>query len=422
MSKANIKYVSIITIGDELLIGQTIDTNSVFIAKELNKEGLLLRRCIKVGDVKEDIIHAIDEESKYADVIIMTGGLGPTADDITKPLLCEYFGGKMIMNEDVLKHITYLFEVKMKRPMIERNRKQAEVPDVCTVLFNELGTAPGMLFEKKDKLYFSLPGVPFEMKNLFTTAVMPAIKDKFETNAVLHRTLMLMGIGESFLAEILTGFENKLPENIKLAYLPHLQTIRLRLTATGINETELNKELDKLFAELLILVNEYLVTDKDETIAEVVGKLLKEKGKSLSTAESCTGGYIAHLLTKHPGASTCYFGSVVSYSNDVKQNVLHVKPETLQQHGAVSEETVKQMALGAIAELKTDFSVAVSGIMGPDGGTEEKPVGLVWVAAAHQSGKVETMSFNFRFYRELNIELTALNALNFLRKFIFKNT
>lgn len=421
MDKVSIKYASVITIGDELLIGQVTDTNSVFIAQELNKNGLQLKRCIKVGDIKKDIINALNEESKHADIIILTGGLGPTADDITKPLLCEYFNGKMITHEPTLQHITYLFENKFKRPMIDRNRKQAEVPDVCTVLFNELGTAPGMQFNKDGKLYFSLPGVPFEMKNLFSTKVLLAIKAEFNTAAIVHKTMLVMGIGESFLADMIKDFEDSLPQNIKLAYLPNLGMIRLRLTATGLHEDELYAALQPYFLNLQNLVKEFLITDEDEPLQKVLGRLLLKNNATLSTAESCTGGYIAHLLTALPGASKYYYGSIVSYDNSIKENVLHVSSGTLKTFGAVSEQTVTEMARGILQAMHTDYAIAVSGIMGPDGGTDEKPVGLVWIAVAHKSGTIKTQSFNFRFSRQLNIELTATNALNFLRKFILNN-
>ncbi|HRH49472.1 MAG TPA: competence/damage-inducible protein A [Panacibacter sp.] len=414
---------SIITIGDELLIGQVIDTNSAWMAQELNKAGVWVQHRAAVGDVWDDIWQALDEESKRSNIILITGGLGPTADDITKPLLCEYFGGKMVMDQSTLEHVTYLFEHVFKRPMplLDRNKKQAEVPDVCTVLKNERGTAPGMLFEKDGKVFISLPGVPHEMKGLMTDEVLPLLKQRFAMPHIGHRTLLTAGVGESFLAEMIKDFEEVLPASIKLAYLPNYGMVRLRLTASGDSETIVENELSNQFRELKQLVKEYLVVDEDIPINALVGRLLKQDNKTVSTAESCTGGYIAHLLTAFAGSSAYFKGSVVSYDNSIKKNVLHVKEETLQTVGAVSEETVKEMAKGVLNIMQTDYAVAVSGIMGPDGGSEDKPVGTVWVAVANKEN-TETKKFNFRFDRQRNIELTAINALNLLRLFIIQNS
>jgi nicotinamide-nucleotide amidase len=429
---------SIITIGDELLIGQTIDTNSAWIGQELNKIGVWLKRRVAVGDVWDDIWNALDAESKESDIIIITGGLGPTADDITKPLLCKYFGGKLIFNEDVLTHVKYLFDKVYRRPgpMLERNLKQAEVPDVCTVLHNERGTAPGMWFEAPSKsppkgetledslnkkIFVSLPGVPHEMKGLMLNEVLPRIEKGFDLPFIIHRTAFTMGTGESMIAEKIKEFETGLPEHIKLAYLPGYGMVKLRLTAKGDDKEKMEKELDEKFSELKELVAEWLVTDKDENLATVVTKILKEKNKTIGTAESCTGGYIAHLITSNPGSSVGYKGSIISYANDVKERILGVTDKTLRTVGAVSEETVIQMVKGAIEKLNVDFVIATSGIMGPDGGTDEKPVGTVWIAAGNK-GKVETAKLAFRFDRERNIEMTSHTALNFLRKFILANT
>lgn len=413
-------FASIITIGDELLIGQVIDTNSAWIARELNKMGILLRHRVAVGDVREDIWQALDEESRQAKLVIITGGLGPTADDITKPLLCDYFGGKMVVHQPTLDHITYLFETVLKRPMIERNAKQAEVPDVCTVLLNKQGTAPGMLFQKEDTIFVSLPGVPHEMKWLMTNEVLPRIPALFQTGFVEHRTLLTAGIGESFLANLVQDLEEALPPHIKLAYLPNYGMVRLRLTAFGFNQAELAGEIAHHFHLFQERVQEHLVVAEDLTMEEVVSRMLKEKGKTLSTAESCTGGYIAHLLTSYPGSSAFFTGSVVSYDNRIKHQVLRVSEETLQTAGAVSEATVIQMAESIRKLMQTDYAIAVSGIMGPDGGTPEKPVGMVWVAVAGNNG-TETRLFHFRYDRKRNIELTATQALNLLRIFIHEN-
>ncbi|HEY6503562.1 MAG TPA: CinA family nicotinamide mononucleotide deamidase-related protein [Chitinophagaceae bacterium] len=414
---------SIITIGDELLIGQTIDTNSAFIAQELNKIGVWVKRRVAVGDQWDDIWQALDEEGKNSDIIIITGGLGPTADDITKPLLCKYFGGKLVVNEDVLKHVKYLFEKVYRRPgpMLERNLKQAEVPDICTVLHNARGTAPGMLFKKDGKVFISLPGVPHEMKGLIIDEVIPRLLKEFKMPVILHRTAFTSGQGESMIAEHIKDFETNLPSHIKLAYLPGYGMVKLRLTGMGDDKQSLEKELNDQFEQLKALVKDHLVTDTDEGLETVVGKILKAKGKTMGTAESCTGGYIAHLITSVAGSSAYFNGSVVSYANEVKENVLGVQHETLRSAGAVSEETVKQMVSGAIERLKADYVVATSGIMGPDGGTAEKPVGMVWIAAGNKD-KTVAKQFNFRFDRERNIRQTAHTALDFLRKFILTNS
>ncbi|MCX8019134.1 MAG: CinA family nicotinamide mononucleotide deamidase-related protein [Chitinophagaceae bacterium] len=417
---------SIITIGNELLIGQTIDTNSAFISKTLNDAGVWVHRKVSVGDNYQDIRKALDNELSESDIVIMTGGLGPTADDITKPLLCEYFGGKLILNEEVLEHIKYLFEhvLKRKGPLLERNIRQAEVPDNCTVLFNNRGTAPGMLFLKDHKMIFSLPGVPYEMTALMTEEVVPRIKKHFQLPVILHKTLITAGAGESYVAEKVKDFENELPENIRLAYLPQHGIVRLRLTATGNEKEALQKLTEHYFNRLKENVKDILVHDEDENMEYIVGRMLKEKNLTLGTAESCTGGYIAHLITSVPGSSAYFKGSIVSYSNEIKEKVLGVKTETLKNFGAVSEQTVIEMVNGALKTLECDYTLAVSGIMGPDGGSTEKPVGTVWVAAGAMKNselRTETKLFQFRYDRKKNIEVTAIQALNFLRSFILKN-
>ena len=413
-------YATIITIGDELLIGQVIDTNSAWIAQELNKMGITVKHRLAVGDIWEDIWQALDEESKLASLIIITGGLGPTADDITKPLLCKYFNGKLVVHQPTLTHVTNIFENILKRPMIERNAKQAEVPDTCTVLMNERGTAPGMLFKKEGKVYVSLPGVPHEMKWLMAHQVLPLIPELYQTGFIEHKTLLTAGIGESFLAEMVKDIEEALPKHIKLAYLPNYGMVRLRLTAFGADLASLQEEVKDQFELLKDKVKDYLVADEDLSMEQVVGRLLKQKGKTVATAESCTGGYIAHLLSIHPGSSVFFTGSVISYHNLIKETQLGVTHETLMTVGAVSEETVTQMAKSVRKIMNTDFSIAVSGIMGPDGATSEKPVGMVWIAVANKD-KVVAKLFNFRFDRKRNIELTATNALNLLRTFIINN-
>lgn len=407
---------SIITIGDELLIGQVIDTNSAWMAQELNKSGIRVVRRVAVGDVWEEIWNALDEEQKQADIILITGGLGPTADDITKPLLCKYFGGKMVVNEEARQNVLDIF-TKLNRPIIERNLKQGEVPDVCTVLQNKRGTAPGMCFRKNEKVFISLPGVPHEMKGLMTDDVIPMLQKQFKFPVIIHKTLLTAGVGESFLAELIKDFEEALPSHIKLAYLPNYGMVRLRLSSTGFNKEETEKEVQQLFETLQSLVKDYMVTNEDEPLEKVVGRLLMSKSKTMCTAESCSGGYIAHLITSIPGSSEFYDGSVVSYSYQAKEDLLQVDKNTLESLGAVSEEVVIQMAKGALKNIKSDYAIAVSGIMGPNGGTPDKPVGTVWVAVGNKE-KIQAQKLYFRFDRTRNIQLTAVNALNLLRKFI----
>ncbi len=408
---------TIITIGDELLIGQVIDTNSAFIAQKLNAIGVNVYQRIAVGDDKDSITKALDNAIEKTKVVIITGGLGPTADDITKPLLNRYFGGKMVVDQPTLDHITYIFEQVHKRPMIERNRKQAEVPDVCEVLFNQTGTAPGMLFKKNDALIFSLPGVPHEMQWLTIEKVIPVLQARLTLGVIAHRTLLTAGVGESFLAESIIDFESNLPASIKLAYLPSYGMVRLRLTGKGTDAITLNKQLDDLFDQLKEQVQEYLVTDKDEPLEVVVGQLLKNKNHTVATAESCTGGYIGHLLSKHAGSSSFFTGSVVSYDNRIKTEFLDVPTDILQTVGAVSKEAVEQMAIAIRSKMKTDFGISVSGIMGPSGQTDEKPLGMVWIGVANKE-KVYSKVFYLRFDRQKNIEVTANQAINLLRLLI----
>ena len=411
---------SIITIGDELLIGQVIDTNSAWMAQQLNKSGIRINRRVAVGDVAGEIWNALDEEMLHADIILITGGLGPTADDITKPLLCEYFGGKLIVDEAALENVKYLFEKIFKRAITERNLKQAEVPDVCTVIQNKRGSAPGMWFEKDGKIFVSMPGVPHEMKGMMETDVIPALTKRFQLPHIAHRTLMTFGIGESMIADMIKDFEEALPGNIKLAYLPNYGMVRLRLTSSGENKMEIEKEVDEKFIQLQKLVAAYIVTNEDEKMEAVLGKLLSQKKKTMCTAESCTGGFIAHLITSIPGSSVFYDGSIISYSYKAKEDLLQVNEKTLLEKGAVSEEVVIEMAKGALQNIGSDYAIAVSGIMGPDGGMPDKPVGTVWMATGNRNNII-TQKLHFRFERQLNIQLTAVNALNLLRRFILEN-
>jgi nicotinamide-nucleotide amidase len=403
----------IITIGDELLIGQTVDTNSAWMAHELNEAGILVRRRLAVGDQWDDIWNALKQESTDTEIILITGGLGPTSDDITKPLLCSFFGGEMVTDTKALENVIDIFQNKLQKPLLERNLKQAEVPNNCTVLQNISGTAPGMWFEKEGKIFVSMPGVPYEMKGMMLDDVLPALKERFKLDPVQHRTLLTAGIGESFLAELLTNFEAGLPREIKLAYLPNYGMVRLRLSTSAHLSGAL--EIENWFSRLQTLVKEYLVINEDLTLQESISQKLQKNGKTLSIAESCTGGYISHLITLIPGSSSFFLGSVVSYANEMKSSVLGVNHQTIQQFGAVSEQTVAQMAEGVRKKTGSDFALATSGIMGPSGGTKDKPVGYVCVGFSAE-GKTATTTFQFRFDRRRNIELTAAHALNFLRK------
>jgi nicotinamide-nucleotide amidase len=325
----------------------------------------------------------------------------------------------MIVDEAAKQNVVKIF-ARLNRPLIERNLKQAEVPDVCTVIQNRRGTAPGMLFNKHGKIFVSMPGVPHEMQGMMEDAVIPTLIKNFTLPVIVHRTLLTAGVGESFLAELIQDFEEALPAHIKLAYLPNYGMVRLRLSSTGFDAAAIETEIDAQFTQLQKLVNEHLVTNEDLPMQNVVGNLLLSKKQTMCTAESCTGGYIAHLLTSIAGSSSFYDGSVVSYSYGAKEDLLNVNHQTLLDKGAVSEEVVTAMAKGALQNIKSNYVIAVSGIMGPGGGMPEKPVGTVWVAIGN-SQKIQTQKLHFRFDRKKNIELTAVTALNLLRKFILEN-
>jgi nicotinamide-nucleotide amidase len=409
---------SIITIGDELLIGQVIDTNSAWMAQKLNRIGITVTKRIAVGDDADQIWNALDIENKDADVVLITGGLGPTSDDITKELLCKYFSGKMIVDNGALENVHFLFEKIYNKPISDVIFKQAEVPDVCEVLQNKRGSAPGMIFQKEGTIFVSMPGVPYEMQGIMED-VIPFLERRFQLPTIIHKTILTAGIGESSLAEIIKNFEAQLPEEIRLAYLPTYGMVRLRLTTSGFDKIKTEKLINDQFNELKKLVKNYIVTDEDETMQQVLGKLLLNHNKTISTAESCTGGAIASLITSVPGASAYFEGSIVSYACGVKEMLLDVKKSTLENYGAVSEETVKEMLSGLLNKMKTDYGIAVSGIMGPDGGTPEKPVGTVWIAVGNKEKQV-VQKLKQRFERQKNIEVTAVMALNMMRKFVLE--
>lgn len=402
----------IITIGDELLIGQVIDTNSAWMAEQLNQIGIRVAQITSISDEREHILTTLKEASERADIIFMTGGLGPTRDDITKNTLCEYFHTHLVFSEEAFDNIKRIFKTRGFR-LTELNRAQAEVPENCTMLLNINGTAPGMWFEKNEKIYISLPGVPFEMKALMTDNILPRLAH-FSPVSIRHRTILTQGVGESFLAAQIEAWETALPSFIKLAYLPQPGIVRLRLTASGTDKALLEQTLTEETNKLYALIPQYIFGEGEDTLELIVGKLLKAQNFSLATAESCTGGYIAHLITSIPGSSAYFKGSVVAYANEIKEQMLGVSHNTLEKNGAVSAETVFEMAAGIIREFKVDCAIAVSGIAGPDGGTEEKPVGTIWICVLTPKG-AETRKFIFGDHRGRNIRRTATAALDMLR-------
>ena len=406
----------IITIGDEILIGQTVDTNSAWIANKLNLIGVDVIRIASISDKKNEIIKALNNAKQDADIILITGGLGPTNDDITKKTLADYFGVKLIQNKEVLNHIEQ-FVIKRKAHMNERNIRQADVPENCKILHNNIGTAPGMLFEDNDKIIISMPGVPFEMKELMNNHIIPILKTKNPNFNIIHKIILTQGISESKLAEVLEEWENNLPELLSLAYLPSPGIIKLRLTAKGDNKQELEKMLQNQLLKLENIIPEQICGYDSEKLEELVGKLLVEKRKTLSTAESCTGGNIAHLITSIPSSSEYFKGSIVAYSNEIKQNILSVSKSNLDNYGAVSKQVIEEMVCGIRDLYKTDFAIATSGIAGPSGGTAEKPVGTTWIAVADNT-KVISNIYIFGDQRERNIQRASLTALNMLQKLI----
>jgi nicotinamide-nucleotide amidase len=410
---------SIITIGDELLIGQTVDTNSAFIGAEMSRLGFDVHRITSIHDRREDILNTLQEAVGKSDVVLITGGLGPTSDDITKQTLCEFFDTKLVLNNEVLDMITQMM-ARRNFAMNENNRKQAEVPESCRILRNETGTAPGMWFEKENTIFVSMPGVPHEMQHIMTERVLPDLKARFTSQVIIHRNIMTYGTFEAKLAEILTDFEAELPKNIKLAYLPASGVIKLRLTGTGTERTQLQRQVDEQVERLYAEIPQYIYGENEEPFQVVLGKLLKERKQTMCTAESCTGGEIAHLITSVRGSSEWYKGTVVAYANEIKTNLLGVDTELIRNHGAVSEEVVRAMARGALKRFSADFAVATSGIAGPDGGSEEKPVGTIWISVA-SSNEIVAEKLQFGKDRITNIMRFSTAALNLLRKQIINH-
>lgn len=372
---------TIVTIGDEILIGQIVDTNSVSISRHLNRAGIVVRRRLSIGDEREQITRTVREAMAECEVTIITGGLGPTKDDITKKTLSDLFGGELRYDEQVGEHVRTMLE-KRGVTFNELNRGQALVPDCCTVLFNYHGTAPGMWFECEGRVVISLPGVPFEMEHLMEEQVMPRLKERFALRSILHRTLITSGLAESMLAERIAPWEEALPPYLKLAYLPNPGAVRLRLSAYEVEGESVACEIDEQFAKLQALIPQYVVGFEDATVQELIHRALTERGLKLAVAESCTGGRIASLFTAIAGASAYFEGSVVAYQNRIKEQLLGVSVESLAKYGAVSDEVVLQMAEGARALFKSDYAIATSGIAGPSGGSKQKPVGTVWMAVA----------------------------------------
>ncbi|MCX6254191.1 MAG: competence/damage-inducible protein A [Bacteroidia bacterium] len=410
---------AIITIGDELLIGQTIDTNSAWLGAELSKAGFDVCKMTSIHDKRDDIISALSEATGKTDVLLITGGLGPTSDDITKQTLCEFFNTRLITNNLVLRMIEEMMS-RRNFPMNENNRRQAEVPESCRVLTNASGTAPGMWFEKDGTVFISMPGVPHEMKHIMKEHVLHELNKRFTSQIVIHRNIMTYGTFEAKLAEMLTGFEAGLPENIKLAYLPASGVIKLRLTGTGTEKKSLAYLIDNQVNKLYKIIPEFIYGENEESLEMVIGKLLKEKNYTVSTAESCTGGEIAHMLTSVPGSSCYYKGTIVAYANEIKTQLLGVQEDIIKKEGAVTEKVVQEMAIGARNLFKTEYAVATSGIAGPDGGTESKPVGTIWIAVASEKEIITEMRI-FGIDRTTNIKRFSLAALNLLRKQIINS-
>jgi len=404
----------IITIGDEILIGQIVDTNSAWMAQKLNLAGIRVQQISSVSDDRQHILEALNEAKGRADLILITGGLGPTKDDITKNTLAEYFKTGFRSDQDALENVKRIFS-KYKAPLLESNIKQAEVLENCVTLLNLNGTAPGMWIEHEGKIYVSMPGVPFEMMYMMEEQVIPKIKKAFNLPVILHHTILTAGIGESILAERIESVEDSLPEHIKLAYLPKLGTVRIRLSGSGNDENLLNREINIYAKRILDLISEFVIAENDTPIEKVIMDFMESKNLTLSLAESCTGGYISHQFTQHPGSSKVFIGGAVTYSNSLKMSMLGVSEEILRNYGAVSEQTVREMAEGAHSAFHSDYSIAVSGIAGPDGGTEEKPVGTIWIAVTGKS-KTITRKYNFGNKRIQNIERSATTALILLYK------
>ena len=403
----------LLTIGDEILYGQIVDTNSQWMSVALDLVGIRVIRKTSVGDQEQEILTAMAEAESRADIILITGGLGPTSDDRTKPCLAKYFGCELQIHEEALAEVTEFF-VSRGRELTEINRQQAALPSCCTKITNVIGTAPGMWFEKNGKVFVAMPGVPHEMKRMMKERIVPKLEQTFELPAIVHKVIRTVGIGESVLAEKISGWEKKLPPHIKIAYLPGLGDVKVRLTAMGDSREQLNKDLDALTESIQPLAASYIYGYGEETLEEVIGKILRERKLTLSIAESCTGGYLSHLITSVPGSSDYFLGSMVPYAYEIKMRQLGVKPEVLEKNGAVSEPTIIEMANIVRAKFNTDIGVATSGIAGPGGATADKPVGMVWIA---YSDKYHTITKKLQLTKDrmINIRMASIAVLNLIR-------
>jgi len=410
--------VEIITIGDEILIGQIVDTNSAWMAQELNKIGLRVKQISSISDDESHILKALQEAESRARVVLITGGLGPTKDDITKKTLAKYFNCGMVFNEAQFEQVVLIFK-SFGREVTPINKLQAEVPEACTCIVNNNGTAPGMWFEKGETIFVSMPGVPYEMKGMMLSDILPLLRRKLNTPTILHRTFLTQGVGESMLAQWIEKWEDALPMHIKLAYLPSPGMVRLRLSATGENAEILENEVEELAIKLYELIGEHIYGEGETTLPKLIQEWFVENKKTFALAESCTGGNVAHLLTSIAGSSAYFKGGFVSYSNEMKIKQLNVPEELIEAHGAVSEQVAIAMAEGAKKTLNTDYALSVTGVAGPDGGSEEKPVGTVWIGI---SGPEGTFAKHFRFSidRNRNITHASLSAMNLLRKVVLK--
>ncbi|MEQ8926634.1 MAG: competence/damage-inducible protein A [Fulvivirga sp.] len=409
---ANAK-AELLTIGDEILYGQINDTNSQWMSQELDKVGIRVIRKTTVGDNRSDMLQAFEEAESRADIILITGGLGPTNDDLTKPLLAEHFNCGLKMNLEALEEVREFFRSKGKE-ITPINEKQAELPICAEKVSNTLGTAPGMWLERNGKVFVSMPGVPHEMKKMMLDTVIPKLQKFYKTDMIFHKVIKTIGIGESWLADEIREWEKALPEHIKLAYLPSLGQVKLRLTAIGSDMDQLKADVEEQIEILHKYAGKYIYGyDKDE-IQSVVGQMLKEHNCKIAFAESCTGGYVSHLITSIPGSSEYYQGTIIPYHNELKANVLGVKEETLKAHGAVSEETVIEMSNNVRKMFNADIGIAISGIAGPDGGTPEKPVGTVWIAYA-DGEQTKAKMLQLWKDREVNIKATAIAVMNLIR-------
>ncbi|AXB58854.1 CinA family nicotinamide mononucleotide deamidase-related protein [Flavobacterium fluviale] len=411
---------AIITIGDEILIGQIVDTNSAFIAKSLDRIGVEVVEMLSISDDKKHILDTFALLQNKVDVVIVTGGLGPTKDDVTKKTFCDYFNDELVVNPDVLAHVTQLIEGFYKRPISQLNKDQALVPSTCTVLHNKVGTAPGMWMKKENTVFISLPGVPYEMKYLVEEEIIPKIVREYKRPYIIHKTILTYGQGESLVAERIEHWENNLPEFIKLAYLPNPGRVRLRLTARGIDKELLEAAIEENVRSLDLIIHDIIVGyEENETIESVVGKILTKQNKTVSTAESFTGGRVASLLSAVPGASSYFKGSVVSYATEAKINVLGVSEEIIKKHSVVSAEVASAMALSVKNLLKTDYGIATTGNAGPSKGDSDAEIGTVFIALATPS-EVIVEEFNFGQPREKVIDRATVKSLEILQKEILK--